>query len=100
MKTVSIISKENDIKSSQNVPIHAIITLDTAFVDVSNYLNDGDLGILLQLQHHQPITTLHLTDVTPYVLLCFDEALHYKGAAYSLKSVSSLSTKRRFENLD
>jgi len=29
MKTVSIISKENDIKSSQNVPIHAIITLDT-----------------------------------------------------------------------
>jgi hypothetical protein len=86
MKTVSINSKEGKITSSQNVPIHAIITLDKAFVDTATYLNDDELGVLLQLQHQQPITTLHLTDVTPYVLLYFDEASNYKGAAYSIKS--------------
>ena len=86
MKTVSIISKEDDIKSSQNAPIHASITLDTAFVDISRYLNDNELGLLLQLQHKQPITTLHVTDVAPYVLLYFDADLNYKGAAYSIKS--------------
>ena len=86
MKTVFINLKEGVIKSSQNVPIHAIITLDTAFVDLTTYLNDNQVGVLLQLQHRQPISTLHLTDVTPYVLLYFDEELHFKGAAYSIKS--------------
>lgn len=86
MKTVSINSKEGDIKSSQNVSINASITLDVAFVDISRYLNDNELGLLLQLQHQQLITTLHLTDVTPYVLLYFDAALNYKGASYSIKS--------------
>ena len=86
MKTVSINSKEDDIKSSQNIPIHASITLETAFVDMPTYLNNDELGVLLQLQHKQPITTLHVTDVTPYVLLYFDADLNYKGAAYSIKS--------------
>ncbi|MEH6536661.1 MAG: hypothetical protein V7719_09725 [Psychroserpens sp.] len=86
MKTVSINLQEGKIKSSQDVPIHAIIPLDTVFVDMTTYLNGNHFGVLIQLQHHQTITTLQLTDVTPYVLLYFDAALHYKGAAYSIKS--------------
>jgi hypothetical protein len=86
MKTVSINSIEDDIQASKNVPIHAIITLDSAFVDMKTYLNNNQLGVLLQLQHNQPTTTLHLTDITPYVLLYFDEASNYKGAANSIKS--------------
>ena len=86
MKTVFINLQEGDIKSAQETPINAIITIDKSFIDMTDYIDDDTLGVLLQLQHHQPITTLHLTDVTPYVLLCFDEALHYQGAAYSLKS--------------
>lgn len=92
MKTVFINFQDGEIQSPQDVTINAIITFDRAFVDMTTYLNDHELGVLLQLQHHQTITTLHLTDVTPYVLLYFDEALIYKGAGYSLKSGSGCFT--------
>lgn len=86
MKTISINSKKGEITSSHNVPIHTIIMLDVVFVDMTTYLKDNQLGVLLQLQHQQPITSLHLTDVTPCVLLYFDTDSNYKGAAYSIKS--------------
>ena len=77
MKTVSINLKEDDIKTSQNVPIHTCITLDAAFINMPAYLNTGELGVLVLLQHQGPLTLLNLTGVTPYVLLCFDDYLHY-----------------------
>ncbi len=86
MKTVCINFQEDKIKSSQEVPINCIIKIDSSFVDMGQYLNENKLGALILFEHHQLITTLHLTEVCPYVILCFDADLIFKGASYSLKS--------------
>ena len=100
MKTVCIILKENDIISTKEVAVNSIIPLDSSFIDMATYLNKNQLGVLIQLQHHQPSTTLNLTNVTPYVLLCFNDALHYKSAAYSIKSgTGSFTVQTPYKNL-
>jgi hypothetical protein len=100
MKIVCIRLKENDIISTQEVAINSVISLDSSFIDMATYLNENQLGVFIQLQHHQPITILNLTNVTPYVLLCFDDALHYKSAAYSLKSgTGSFTVQTPYKNL-
>ncbi|WP_033960398.1 hypothetical protein [Psychroserpens jangbogonensis] len=86
MKTVFINLQKDEIKSSQEIPINCIIKIDSSFVDMGQYLNKNELGALILFEHHQIITTLNLTEVTPYVLLFFDANLIFKGASYSLKS--------------
>ena len=100
MNTVFINSKEDDITSSQEVPINSIIKLDSSFVDMGNYLNENQLGVLMQLQHHQEITLLNLTNVSPYILLFFDADLVFKGASYSIKSSpGSFSIQTQSKNI-
>ena len=86
MKKVFINSKEGNIISSKKIFINSIIKLDSAFVEMANHLNKSELGALIQFEHNQPISILNLTNVTPYVLLFFDEELYFKGASYSIKS--------------
>ena len=75
MKTVFINLKEGEINYSQEVSINSSITLDSSFVDMSNYLDEDALGVLVRFEHDQTTTRLNLTDVSPYVLLFFDHIL-------------------------
>ena len=84
MKTVIIKLKEDEIIYSQKVPVNCIININSSFVDISNHLHKDDLGALVQFEHNKTISILNLTDVTPYILLFFDNELCFKGASYSL----------------
>ena len=100
MKTVFISLKEGEINSSQEVPINRIIRLDSSFVDMANYINEGELGVLIQFEHNQTTTILNLTDVSPYVLLFFDDELYFKGASYSIKSgTGSFTFQTQYKNI-
>lgn len=100
MKTVTINCKENKIYSSQEVPINCILKLDSSFVDMANFLNEDALGVLVQLEHHQTITILNLTDMSPYVLLFFDDELYFKGTSYSIKSgTGSFIIQTQYKNI-
>ena len=88
------------INSSQEVLINSIIKLDSSFVDMANHLNKDELGALIQFKHNQPITILNLTDVTPYVLLFFDDELCFKGASFSNKSgTGSYTIQTQYKNI-
>ena len=84
MKTVIIKLKEDEIIYSQKVPVNCIININSSFVDISNHLHKDDLGALVQFEHNKTISILNLTDVTPYILLFFDNELCFNGASYSL----------------
>jgi len=99
MTTVSINSKEGKTYSSQKVPISNILKLHDSFVDMAKTLGN-ELGVLIQFNHHQPTSLLHLTDVYPYALLFFDEALSFKGATYSIKSgTGSFAIQTQYKNI-
>ncbi len=100
MKTVSINLKEDKIYSSQEVPINYILKLDSSFVDMANYLNEDELGVLIQFEHNQTTAILNLTNVSPYVLLFFDDKFNFKGASYSIKSgTGSFTINTQYKNI-
>jgi len=100
MKTVFINLKEDDIISSQEVPLNYIHKIDSSFVDVINYFKEDELSVLFQLDHNQSNTTLYLTDVSPYILLFFDEELEFKSASYSNKSGSgNFTIQTQYKNI-
>ena len=100
MKTVFINLKEGEINSSQEVTINSIITLDSSFVEMANYLNKDKLGVLIQFEHNQTTTILNLTHVSPYVLLFFDAELYFKGASYSIKgSAGSFTIQTQYKHI-
>jgi hypothetical protein len=101
MKTVKITLKDGESNYwTEDLPLNAIIKVDSSFVDISNFLDDNELDVLMQLEHNQPITKLNLTNVTPYVLLCFDNALHFRGASYSIKNgTGPFTIETQFKNL-
>ncbi len=100
MKTVFVNLKVGKINSSQEVPINRIIKLDSSFVDMANYIHEDELGVLIQFEHNQTIALLNLTDVSPYVLLFFDDELYFKGASYSIKSgTGSFTIQTQYKNI-
>ena len=100
MKSVLINFKEGENNYTKQVPINSIIKLDSSFVDIAKYINEVDIGVLIQIRHHQTITILNLTDVTPYVLLFFDDKLYFKGASYSIKSgTGSFTIQTQYKNI-
>lgn len=92
MITVCITTKKGKKMFTQDISINSIIKLDSPFVDVVNHLSKDDLGAWIEFKHHQTNTILNLTDISPYVLLFFDDELCYKGASYSIKSETGVST--------
>lgn len=100
MKTVLINLKEDSSISSQKINVNAIISLHSSFVDVPQHLNEGDQGVLIQLNHKHPVSKLNLTDVSPYVLLFFNDELEYKSSAVSIKSGSgSFVFQTQYKNI-
>src|SRR5680860_115234 len=100
MKTVFINSKEGNIIFSQKIFVNSIIKLDSSFVDMANHLNEEELGVLIQLEHNQSVAILNLTDVTPYVLLFFDDELYFKGVTGSNKcGTGSFTIQTQYKNI-
>jgi hypothetical protein len=87
MMTITLTFKKNKADYwTENFPIHEIIKLETSAIDISNYLDGNTLDVLFQMEHKQLLSRLLLTEVTPYVLLFFDDAFDFKGASHSIKS--------------
>jgi len=85
MKTVFLTLKEAKKTSSKAILVNDIITLNASFVDMANYLNKDTVGALIHFNCLQ-IVRLNLTKASPYVLLFFDDTLHFKGATHSIAS--------------
>lgn len=62
-------------------------TTDT-FLKVHD-LQEGTSPLFLEIEHQQMNTVLELSKVAPFVLLYFDAALQFAGAAYSLNGSNS-----------
>ena len=77
------------LKDQATIQLQATVkkTTDT-FVKVHE-LQEGTLPLLLEIEHQQINTVLELTKVSPFVLLYFDDALQFAGAAYSLNGSNS-----------
>ena len=100
MKTVFINLKEGEIIYFQKVPVNCFININSSFVDMSNHLNQDELGALVQFEHNQLITKLNLTDITPYTLIFFDDELCFKGASCSVKSgTGSFTIQTQYKNI-
>jgi hypothetical protein len=77
------------LKNQATIQLQATVkkTTDT-FVKVHE-LQEGTLPLFLEIEHQQINTVLELTKVSPFVLLYFDDALQFAGAAYSLNGSNS-----------
>ncbi len=85
MKTLILNFKVGDSITSTPFPICDFITLHSSFVDVANYLDKESASTFIQFPHSRN-SLLNVTEVSPYVLLFFDENREYKGASLSIKS--------------
>ncbi len=63
----------------------AVKSTSDTFVKVHE-LQDGTSPLFLEINHQQVITFLELTEVSPFVLLYFDEELDFTGASYSINN--------------
>jgi hypothetical protein len=74
---------------------HAVIQLEATvkktndtFLKVHE-LQEAQQPLFLEIEHSQINTLLELSKVSPFVLLYFDESLHFTGASYSLNGSQS-----------
>ena len=70
----------------QEVLVKSMYTLESAFIDVNRYIKDNDEGLLIRIKNKTGTSIINLTNVSPYVILFFEENLEFKGASYSLNS--------------
>jgi hypothetical protein len=101
MMTITLTFKKNDPDYwTEDLPIHGIIKIDSSAIDISNYLDGNTLDVLFQIEHKQLLSRLSLTEVTPYVLLFFDDTFNFKGASYSIKSgPGSYTLQTQYKNI-
>jgi len=101
MMTITLTFKKNDPDYwTEDLPIHGIIKIDSSAIDISNYLDGNTLDVLFQMEHKQLLSRLLLTEVTPYVLLFFDDAFNFKGASHSIKSGNgSFTLQTQYNNI-
>lgn len=67
----------------------AVKTTSDTFVKVHE-LQDGIEPLFLEINHQQLLTFLDLSEVSPFVLLYFDEELQFTGASYSINKGNGL----------
>ena len=77
----------------------AVKTTSHTFVKVHE-LQDGTAPLFLEINHQQLLTFLELSEVSPFVLLYFDEELQFTGASYSINSGNgSFGIKTQFKRI-
>lgn len=95
LEKVSLIYKEDTV---QDIYLDSVIETETDFEDLSKVFDNHAEAVLLRVNHNQRLTTLNLTDISPYILLFFDDELLFQGASYAIQNTSgaySLKTEYR-----
>ena len=78
----------------------SIIESDSGFIDVKSYLKEDSKALLFRFSQDEMNTQLVLTNVTPYVILFFDNELYFKGASYSINVGSgSYTIQTQYKNI-
>ena len=84
----------------KDVYLNSILEIEKDFVDISKSFNDKTEAVLLEIKHPNIVTTINLTNISPYVLLFFDEELFFKGTSYSINSGSGNYTiQTQYKNI-
>lgn len=65
------------------------LVLEQECFDANLLMTQKETAFLLEKKHESIITTIHLTRVTPYVILQFNENKEFTGATFSLNTVQS-----------
>ena len=67
------------------LPIKSFFNIKSSFINLNDIIREDEESILIRIDHSDITTTINLTNISPYVVLCFDETLNFKGASYSIK---------------
>jgi hypothetical protein len=88
------------LKDRTQIQFEATVkTTSDTFVKVHE-LQDGTSPLFLEINHQQVITFLELSEVSPFVLLYFDEKLDFTGASYSINNGNgSFGIKTQFKRI-
>lgn len=70
----------------QKLSLYHSFTLKTSFIDMQKYLRDNEEEILIVNESESNNTIIDLTNITPYIILFFDDLLRFTGATYSLQN--------------
>lgn len=101
MHIVELIFKEGLEEYSVTLALDHNVTIESAFIDIKNYVKSPSRCVYLQFKHNQPVTLLHLTNVSPFIFLFFDNDFKYRGASYSIKNEhtkGSYTLQTQYEN--
>lgn len=71
-----------------SLKIDTLIDTDSDIIDIKPHVDKNKKTLLLRFRHSKTNTQLLLTDVSPYVLMYFDESFEFKGASFSTKTSS------------
>lgn len=70
----------------QEIQVNAMVTTGLSFINVNDHICNNENVILFRIYNSLTTSLLNLTNVSPYVILSFDENLEFKGASYSINS--------------
>ena len=84
----------------QKVYINSMVTLDASFINMENYIKNNEAGIFIQIENKTRTTNLNLSNISPFVLLFFDEELFFKGTSYSINSgTGNYTIQTQYKNI-
>jgi hypothetical protein len=70
----------------QEIQVNAMVTTGLSFINVNDHICNNENVILFRINNSLTTSLLNLTNVSPYVILSFDENLEFKGASYIMNS--------------
>jgi len=62
-----------------------VIEIESSFINLKDYLKEGSEPTLIELKN-QNVSHLNLSNVTPYVLIYFDDSKTFIGATHSVNT--------------
>jgi hypothetical protein len=84
----------------QKVYVNSIVTLDAPFINMNNYIKNNEAGVFIQIENKTGTTNLNLSNISPFVLLFFDEEHFFKGTSYCIKSgTGTYSIQTQYKNI-
>jgi hypothetical protein len=77
------------LKDTTQVRLDVVVKkTSNALINVHEVLNNNE-ALFLEIEHQQINTHLELSNVSPYVLLYFNDEFSFVGAAYSLNELGN-----------
>ena len=70
----------------QHITLDGVFSTRSSFINMHNYIKDAEEEVLIINDSNSSNTVLHLTGITPYIILFFDKERKFKGASYSIQN--------------